>query len=73
LIRCLTRYRLAWLEQVLDSPELKEADRNDPELMHHVGWIKEYGNRALRVVFKKSVSLVRIITAYFDRKIYDKF
>jgi hypothetical protein len=29
--------RLAWLERVLDSPELVEADRDDPELMHHVG------------------------------------
>jgi hypothetical protein len=64
--------RLAWLEQVLDSPELREADRDDPELMHHVGRIKENGNRALRVVFKKSVSPVRIVTVYFDRKMKGK-
>jgi hypothetical protein len=64
--------RLAWLEQVLDSPELREADRDDRELMHHVGRIKEYGNRALRVVFKKSVSPVRIVTVYFDRKMKGK-
>src|SRR6202795_2878216 len=37
--------RLAWLEQVLDSPDLVEVDRTDPELMHHVGRIKEHGNR----------------------------
>jgi len=61
--------RLAWLEQVLDSPELVEADRDDPELMHHVGRIKEHGNRALRVVFNNSVSPVRIVTVYFDRKL----
>jgi hypothetical protein len=59
---------LAWLEQVLDSPEVVEADRDDPELVHHVGRIKEHGNRALRVVFNKSVSPVRIVTVYFDRK-----
>ena len=29
--------QLAWLEQVLDSPELVEADRDDPELVHYVG------------------------------------
>ena len=27
-----------------------EADRDDPELMHHVGRIKEHGNRSLCVV-----------------------
>jgi hypothetical protein len=61
--------RLAWLEQVLDSQELRETDRIDPGLTHHVGRIKEYGDRALRVVFKKSVSPVRIVTVYFDRKV----
>jgi Domain of unknown function (DUF4258) len=60
--------RLVWLEQVLDSPEVVEADRDDPELVHHVGRIKEHGNRALRVVFNNSVSPVRIVTVYFDRK-----
>jgi Domain of unknown function (DUF4258) len=64
--RCI---RLAWLEQVLDSPELVEADRDDPELMHHVGLIKEHGNRVLRVVFNNSATPVRIVTAYFDRKL----
>jgi uncharacterized protein DUF4258 len=63
--------RLAWLEQVLDSPDLVHADRDDPELMHHVGRIKEHGNRALRVVFNNSVDPVRIVTAYFDRKMKD--
>ena len=60
--------RLAWLEQVLNSPEHVEADRDDPELMHHVGRIEEHGNRALRVVFNNSMDPVRIITVYFDRK-----
>ncbi|MBV8226996.1 MAG: DUF4258 domain-containing protein [Verrucomicrobia bacterium] len=59
---------LAWVEQVLDSPEVVEADRDDPELMHHVGRIKRHGDRALRVVFNKSVNPVRIVTVYFDRK-----
>jgi Domain of unknown function (DUF4258) len=58
----------AWIEQVLDSPEVVEADRDDPESMHHVGRIKEHGDRALRVVFNKSVNPVRIVTVYFDRK-----
>jgi hypothetical protein len=40
----------------------------DPELVHHIGRIEEHGNRALRVVFNKSVNPVRIVTVYFDRK-----
>jgi hypothetical protein len=58
----------AWLEQVLDSPEVVEADRDDPELVHHIGRIKEHGNRALRVVFNKAMGPARIVTVYFDRK-----
>jgi hypothetical protein len=27
--------RPSWLEQVLESPELVELDRDDPELTHH--------------------------------------
>jgi hypothetical protein len=60
--------RLAWLEQVLDSPDLVEANRDDLELVHHIGRIKEHGNRALLVVFNKSMGPVRIVTVYFDRK-----
>jgi hypothetical protein len=58
----------SWLEQVLESPELVEPDPDDPELTHHVGRINENGNRALRVVFNQSISPIRIVTAYFDRK-----
>ena len=60
--------RLPWLEQVLESPELVEPDLDDLQLMHHVARIREYGNRALRVVFNKSVNPVRIVTVYFDRQ-----
>jgi hypothetical protein len=55
----------------LYSPEV-EVDRTDPELMHHVGRIKENGNRALRVVFNNSASPVRIVTVYFGRKLKDR-
>jgi hypothetical protein len=60
--------RLPWVEQVLNSPEMVESDNDDPELTHHVGQIKEHGNRALHVVFNMRVNPVRIVTVYFDRK-----
>jgi hypothetical protein len=63
---------LAWLEQVLDSPDLVEVDPTDPELTHHVGRIKEHGNHALRVVFNNSARPVWIATLYFDRKLKDR-
>jgi hypothetical protein len=50
---------LAWLEQVLDSPELVEVDPTDPELTHHVGRIKEHGNRAKISVFVKNLANLR--------------
>ena len=55
--------RLLSLEQVL---ELVERDSDDPELTHHVGLIKEHGNRALRVVFNTRASPALIVTVYFD-------
>jgi hypothetical protein len=62
------RFGLLGSSKYWTPPHLVEADHDDPELVHHVGRIKEHGNRALRVVFNKSVGPVRIVTAYFDRK-----
>jgi hypothetical protein len=64
--------QLRWLEQVLDRPELVEADADDPQLTHHVVRIREYGNRPLRVVFNARANPVRIVTVYFDRKMKGK-
>ena len=63
---------LAWLEQVLESPELVEPDSGDPALTHNLGRIEEHGNRVLRVVFNGSTSPLRIVTVYFDRKMKGK-
>ena len=58
-----------WLEQVLLSPERCEPDPTDPDLEHRLGRIFEYGNRVLRVVASRQAKPVRIVTAYFDRRI----
>ena len=60
--------QVGWIEQVLELPELVEPDADDPPLTHHVGRIKEYGNRALRVVFNSRANPVRIVRVCFDRK-----
>jgi hypothetical protein len=46
-----------------------EADKDDPQLIHHLARIAEHGNRVLRVVFNNQVSPVLVVTVYFDRKL----
>ena len=58
---------IAWLEQVLNTPQRIEPDPADVELEHHLGRIGEHGNRVLRVVVNKTVRPARVITLYFDR------
>ena len=62
----------AWLEDAVFEPERTESDRMDPELEHRLRRIKEHGNRVLRVVIVKGTDPVRIVTAYFDRKMKDE-
>lgn len=61
-----------WIERVLDQPELSEQDEADSSLEHRLGRISEYGNRVLRVVYNREAKPLRVVTAYFDRKMRDK-
>jgi hypothetical protein len=63
---------LAWIERTLDAPEKTEPDKADPQLVHHLAKIPEHGNRVLRVVLNPQASPVRVVTAYFDRKMKGK-
>lgn len=58
---------LEWMKQVLASPDRTERDGHDPELIHVMGRIAEYGNRVLRVVYNPSSNPRRIVTLFFDR------
>jgi hypothetical protein len=60
--------RLEWLEQVLSHPEWTEQDKVDGNLEHRLARIAENGNRVLRVIVDPTQPVLRIITAYFDRK-----
>lgn len=62
----------AWIERVLNDPLKCEEDPADEELEHRFGRIDEYGNRVLHVVINKRADPVRVVTAYFDRKMRDK-
>ena len=56
-----------WVERTVAGPEGLEPDRIDPGLEHCLRRIPEYGNRVLRVIADRSVSPVRVVTAFFDR------
>jgi hypothetical protein len=57
-----------WVVRVLERPERKEPDRDDPALTHALGRIAERDDRVLRVVYNASVNPPRIVTVHFDRR-----
>jgi len=63
--------RRAWVENVVTSPQLIEADKNDPELEHRLGVVLELADRVLRVIVSKTEPK-RVITVHLDRKMKDK-
>lgn len=56
-----------WVEQVLENPRHTLKDRVDPDLLHAVAPVPEFGGRVLRVVYNHTVEPRRIVTAFFDR------
>lgn len=58
-----------WIERVLSSPSAVERDRIDPDLRHVWAPIAERDGRTLRVVYDETVVPVRIVTAFFDRRL----
>ncbi len=64
--------RLEWLERVISSPQLVQADSTDAELEHRIGKIEEFEGRVLRVIVNPNVDPTRVITAFFDRNMRNK-
>ncbi len=58
-----------WIKRVLSSPSGVERDRIDPDLRHAWAPIAERDGRILRVVYYESVVPIRIVTAFFDRRL----
>ena len=59
----------AWITRVLAEPKRTEPDRLDQSLVHALAPIPEWGNRVLRVVYNPNVEPLRVVTAYFDRRL----
>ena len=66
----LAKRRIApeWVEMALDAPARVEPDRVDAQLEHRLARIEAFGGRYLRVVVNPHGPLVRVVTAYFDRR-----
>jgi len=62
--------RRAWVENVVTSLQLIEADKNDPELEHRLGIVPELADPVLRVIVSKTEPK-RVITVHLDRKMKD--
>jgi len=58
---------LDWVKRVLEEPERVEPDRDDPEIIHALGRVPEFGERVLRVIYRRQEPL-QIVSAYFDRR-----
>ena len=58
---------LAWLAITINAPDVTEAHRDDPSLIHALRRIPEFGNRVLRVVYNQAKQPPHVVTVYFDR------
>jgi uncharacterized protein DUF4258 len=63
---------IKWIETVLQRPEHREADPHGVDLTHLLARIAAHGNRVLRVVVNEKTTPIRVVTAYFDRKMKSK-
>ena len=60
-----------WVERVIQNPDLRLDDDNDPELEHRLAKVPELANRVLRVIVSKSEPK-RVVTLYPDRNLKGK-
>jgi hypothetical protein len=58
-----------WVRRVLAHPERTDVDARDPMRKHVVGKVAGFGGRWLRVVHVETTEEIRIITAFFDRRL----
>lgn len=59
--------RPEWIAATLSAPALREPDPTDPELIHALRVIPEFGDRVLRVIYNQTKEPPHVVTAFFDR------
>ena len=63
---------LRWIQETIESPDKIEPDETDSELEIAFKKIRDANNKILKVVYNKTVSPIRIVTAHFDRRMKGK-
>jgi hypothetical protein len=59
-----------WVWRTLDAPDRKR--RSDDGNMHYTKRIRERDGRVLRVVVNADVQPNRVVTVFFDRRLWQK-
>ena len=59
------------VERVIQNPDLRLDDDNDPQLEHRLAKVPELANRILRVIVSKSKTK-RVVALYPDRNMKGK-
>jgi len=59
-----------WVWRTLDAPDKKR--RGDDGNMHYTKRIRERDGRVLRVVVNADVQPYRVVTVFFDRRLWQK-
>ena len=63
---------LRWIQDAVEHPDKTEPDETDDELQIAFKKIQDANDKILKVVYNKTVSPIRIVTAHFDRRMKGK-
>lgn len=61
-----------WMELALASPQRVERDPDDPAIVHHLRTIEACEGRVLRVLYNETVTPVRVVSVFLDRRMKGK-
>ena len=61
-----------YIRRVIRCHDRVMPDSENPDLEHYLGKIDELNGRVLRVVLKKTVDFITVITVYYDRSMRGK-
>ena len=63
---------LEWIRQILEEPDLREADRRETGVELFYARIAACGNRVLKVVVNVQVDPWWVMSVYFDRSMKER-
>ncbi len=64
--------RPEWIAETMARPAATNPDPDDPELLHALRPIADFGYRVLRVIFNQTKTPPHVVTVFFDRTMKGK-